>query len=127
MKKFIGFHGDLDLFKVDKIPSQLKLSGLTSPLESSGLTKKVQRISTGSYILQKGSTTGHKHTLNSSTDTDFDVFLNKDGTVDGFQLFGSALLSHEEHRTLALEPGIYLIEHEQEEDPRDGLIKEVID
>ena len=104
-KKFAFHHGDLDLFRVDKLPKTYKLVG----------TMK-------SHTPQSSDKTGHAHTITS--DAKFEVYKAEDFA---YVFTSSASISHEEHWTEDFEPGIYVLAREQEEDPRTGLVMEVQD
>lgn len=106
MKTFYQFHGDLDWFKLDSLPKEAKLLQTTK-----------------SHTPQSSTVTGHAHTINS--DDDFKVYEYNDSFA--YEFSSPAKISHEEHRTLGFEPGIYTLEHEREEDPREGIVREVID
>lgn len=116
MKKlFYGFHGDVGLFKLNKIPKGAEFFGT--------VTK---------HVAQEGETTGHKHLIKS--ETQFDVYKLKEKDEHGeiverwlYLLSAPAEISHEEHRTHILEPGIYYQDQENEESPQDGLIHKVVD
>lgn len=104
-KKLAFYHGDLDFFKVDKLPKEYKLVGKMK-----------------SHSPQSSAVTGHAHNIYSKTE--FEVYKAKDFAY----IFPSqASISHEEHLTEDFEPGIYVLEREQEENPRTGLIMEVVD
>lgn len=109
-KKYYGFHGDLDLFKLDELPKRAK-----------PLTKNKE------FVCQQGSATGHSHKLTS--DEEFEVFTIKEKGIEHFiyVLSKEAELSHEEHRTHVLEAGIYYQDQETEESPQDGIVRAVID
>lgn len=105
-KKFVFFHGDLDFFKVDALPKTAKLLQETRQ-----------------HIPQHSDSTGHSHIV--ASDKSFKVYEDK-GIVF-YEFPHPASISHQEHLTEDFEPGIYLLEHEKEEDPRSGLVMEVVD
>lgn len=106
-KTFTFFHGDLDFFKVDKLPKGAKKVGT------------LER-----HVAQNGTASGHQHLVTSNEP--FEVYgYGENGLAYVFE--HPAAISHEEHRTHDIEPGIYVVEHEQEENPRDGIVREVVD
>lgn len=105
-KQFAFYHGDLDFFKVDKLPKTAKL---------------VQE--TRQHIPQHSDSTGHSHIV--ASEQPFKVYEYQGSVL--YEFPAPANISHEEHRTEDFEPGIYLLEHEKEESPQDGIIREVID
>ena len=104
-KQFYGFHGDLDLFTVDKLQKKYKLI-----------------VKTKTHTPQKSPVTGHAHIITS--DTEFEVYQAEDFA---YVFSAPASISHDEHRTIDIEAGTYILAREQEEDPRTGLIMEVVD
>lgn len=113
-KKFYGYHGDLDFFKLDKLPEGAKFIG------------KFKH-----HVAQEGETTGHMHRIKS--DQEFEVYqieeIVKDETIKRwlYLLNAPAEISHEEHRTHVLEPGIYYQNQENEENAQTGMIQRVVD
>ncbi len=105
-KQFIAHHGDLDFFKISKLPKGAELLAQTD-----------------NFVAQEGETTGHMHRIKS--DNPFKVYGLGDRVM--YVLEAPAEISHEEHRTLTFEPGIYEKEQEQEENAQSGLIQRVID
>lgn len=106
-KQFYFFHGDVDFFKVDVLPKRFSTFNKTKQ-----------------HVTQEGTATGHRHLVTS--EHEFEVYIADDGKL-AYVLTHPAQISHEEHRTHDIEPGTYLVEHEQEEDPREGVVREVID
>lgn len=114
-KRFIGFHGDLDFFSLGKLPKGAKLVGKTKE-----------------HVAQLGTATGHRHLMRSAEE--FEVYQIEEKATDGsvvlhfiYVLTAQAEISHEEHRTLVFEPGIYYQDQENEESAQSGLIQPVID
>lgn len=99
-------HGDLLINSVDKIPTGVKKF-------SSGKLNK----------LALGETTGHAHTL--VTDVDVEVY-ELDG-VKYFELPVEGELTHEEHKTITIEPDIYKVLVEREFDYVSKEIEKVRD
>lgn len=106
-KTFTFYHGDLDFFRVDKLPEG---------------SKRVEEAK--SHVAQHGTASGHRHLVTSKEQ--FEVYSYGDNGL-AYVFDHPAEISHEEHRTHDIEPGTYVVEHEQEENPRDGIVREVID
>ena len=86
-------HGDLLIKTLDKIPSNAKV------------------VSNGKLnVLALGEVTGHRHVL--ETTTGVEVFELEGDKY--FTLKELAILSHEEHKTLTLEPQTYKVLTERE-------------
>jgi hypothetical protein len=101
-------HGDINLHEVEKIK---------------GKTVKHD----GTFILGLGETTGHRHVL--TMEKPQDLIIRKDGEGNYyFELKSEGKLTHEEHKTLTVKPGIYKRVQEQEVDHFQGSItRKVID
>ena len=113
-KQFIGFHGDRGWFKIDHLPKGAKL------------VKKTKE-----HVDAWGETTGHKHLLKS--EKEFEVY-EYNQKIHGetikrwvYLLTAPAEVSHEEHLTHDIQPGIYFMDQENEESPQDGMIRKVVD
>lgn len=104
-RKFIGYHGDVDMFQIDHLPKGAKLIGKFK-----------------SYVVQHGES-GHKHTLTS--DVEFEVYKIKERWI--YLLNAPAELSHEEHRTHEIGVGIFEQDQELEESAQDGMVRPVVD
>lgn len=100
-------HGDVSLHPTDKIP------------EGATEIKTEMR-----HVIQHGET-GHKHVITKERETDIEMF-EKDGEVY-IKVNRAVPLSHEEHRTLTVEPGIYIKKIEREYDPFEKQLRKVID
>lgn len=100
-------HGDIPLHKIDKLPE--------------GLTKISSKEE---HILAEGETTGHMHRLKCAEKVDMftDTFGNRYVAING-----KATVSHEEHKTLIIDPGVYRIGKEREKDWFSLSVKKVID
>jgi hypothetical protein len=114
-KQFVGNHGDVGFFKLDKLPEGAEFVG------------KVTR-----HVAQEGETTGHKHLMTSSAE--FDVYKVVEQGADSvvierwaYLLSAPTEITHEEHPRRVLEPGIYIQEQENEEHPWTDLIVKVVD
>jgi hypothetical protein len=68
----------------------------------------------GSFVLAEGETTGHRHLVTVEKTIDLTVF----GIGDIFYMSNSApaTVTHEEHKTLTLPAGDWVVEREQEKD-----------
>lgn len=113
--KFIGHHGDLDFIQVDELPKG---------------AKKIGTFRT--HVAQEGETTGHKHVITSSKEFDLYQFEQKQENGEiikrwAYLLSAPAEISHEEHAIRVLEPGMYIQDQENEEDPWADLIVRVVD
>jgi hypothetical protein len=106
--KNIYRHGDINLHEVEKME---------------GKTVK----HTGTLILGLGETTGHSHRLTVSNAKDLTIKKDSEGNYY-FELKSEGTLSHEEHKTLKIKPGIYKRIQEREVDHFQGsIVRKVID
>jgi len=107
MIKFIR-HGDLNFHTVEKIEGE--------------------KVKTGtSIVLQEGETTGHKHVLTVQDPKDMMVYKLPTGEwmID---LRSQGTLTHEDHKTIVIQPGIYKQTRERELDHfRESLERTVVD
>ena len=90
--------------------------------------KKVERLPDGlkkaeNNVLAYGEVTGHKHLLKSSQICVFEN-ANKQKFIDARQ---DLELVHEEHDPLLIKKGLYVVVHEQEYNPFDEAIRQVMD
>ena len=99
-------NGDVVLHSIKELPEGLK---------------KVKND--GSFVLALGETTGHKHTLVAER---MEVFQDAQGRFY-FEVKGSAKVTHEEHKTLTVLPGIYRQGAEREMDHFSHAVRKVID
>ena len=98
MNKKIYRHGDLIFKEIDKLPEGLK------------------SVFVGcKWVAAEGETTGHRHLLTAEPTTRFEVLEDSQGQRY-LKIEGSGNLSHEEHRTLEITHGFYVIGNEQEFD-----------
>lgn len=106
--KNIYRHGDINLHQVEKLKgAAVKHNGV--------------------LILGLGETTGHSHKLTVSNPKDLLIKKDSEGNYY-FQLKSEGILSHEEHKTLKIQPGIYKRIQEREVDHFQGsIIRKVID
>lgn len=107
MNKKIYRHGDVSLYEVDSMPI--------------GETKKV-----GSFICALGETTGHKHVLTAEPQTLIEILEAPNGRRY-LKLNGQAQLTHEEHKTITVLPGIYEQRQEREFDWFQMATRRVVD
>ena len=77
----------------------------------------------GSFVLAEGETTGHKHVITAermeirqAENGRFYLSLGTEGTI-----------SHEEHKTITLPPGLYEMGNEREKDWFSKSVRQVID
>ena len=100
-------HGDLIICPISSLPE--------------GEYKEVE-----SFVLAESETTGHKHTLVAERPTKIRIFTNENGQHI-LDLSGSAVITHEEHKTLTIKTGFYVVKTEQEFDYALESIKSVQD
>lgn len=98
-------HGDVLLFRVDAIPASAK--------------PKVGNI------LAEGEATGHAHRVQDVSADKVQLF-EKDGTLY-MRLDEPAVVRHEEHKPIALEPGNYKVGIVKEYDPFEEAVRAVRD
>ena len=99
-------HGDLSFHPLEALPE--------------GLSEVKQN---GKFVLAYGEHTGHKHTLTSKK---MELFQDAEGKYY-LKLNEVGTLTHEEHKTITLAPGIYRQDAEQERDPFLDRISQVKD
>ncbi len=107
MKNKVFRHGDISFKRVDKIPTDLKEI----------------KILGNSWVVAEGETTGHKHLLTAermvikqANDGRFYLSLDSDGVI-----------THEEHKTITIPVGDYVVINEREKDWFQGAVKRVVD
>ena len=98
--------GDLGITPILKLPANLK-----------ELKKN---------ILAYGEATGHKHQLVKNPTKHFRVLEDKNGNKY-LDIKGATDLVHEEHKTITIQPGFYVVNHEKEYNYFDEEIKRVQD
>lgn len=99
-------HGDVVIKEVEKLPR--------------GLKKKADNV------VAYGEATGHNHKLVELDLGTLDVFQGKDGKIY-FTATQQVNIQHQEHKTITIDPGSFIIEIERERDPFLEQIKQVID
>jgi len=95
-------HGDLLIIEVENIPES---------------AKKVKH-----KILSEGEVTGHAHRLTGKAS----VFEDTDGTLY-FNAVADATVTHEEHGTIPLAPGIHKVIRQREYDYYEKAVRNVED
>ena len=99
-------HGDIPFHKVNEFPEGLK-----------------EVYKGNEYIAAEGETTGHMHRVRGNN---IEVFTDTFGNRY-MRLVEKATVSHEEHKTLELEKGLYRIGKEREMDWFQNAVRQVID
>jgi hypothetical protein len=104
-------HGDVDIFKTDSVPASAKLEKSTT--------------------IALGEVTGHHHTIYPLGETDVKVYTETDvkSLVDKYIVIegGKAVLQHQEHEAIILNPGVYETKIEQDFSPYDQEYRRVVD
>ena len=104
---FIARHGDVDIKQIKELPKGLKkIKGTTLAL---------------------GEVTGHHHTLVKERESQSILVFESTEGIKYFQINEPTSLTHQEHKTLVVNPGIYEVKIEQEFDPFADEIKKVAD
>lgn len=81
----------------------------------------------GSFVVGYGETTGHKHVLTVNNPNDLVITKDKSGNYF-FELKSEGKLTHEEHKTIKILPGIYKKFQEEEVDHfANSVTRKVID
>ena len=81
---------------------------------------------TGSVIVGWGEATGHHHTVSVMDVADMEVVKVADGFI--LRLKSEGTVTHQEHKSLTLAPGLYRVGHEREVDHfANSVIRKVID
>jgi|SRR5215212_4747268 len=87
-------------------------------------------VATGTNIVQKGELTGHAHRLSSRGSAQTEIFANIENPDERFvAVMGEegAMLTHEEHKQVNLDEGLYKVVIEREFDPTTELTQRVYD
>lgn len=108
-------HGDLSFHPIAKLPKAAKLIGQVK-----------------SHIAGLGETTGHQHVVKSEQEFDLYEIMDRDERGElvktwFYKLKAPAVVTHEEHKTITLDEGLYVQRQEQEEDPFTEKTRAVID
>jgi len=99
---WIARHGDLLIRKTQEIPSNLKPANTD--------------------ILAEGEKTGHRHQLQGNVT----VYRQELGTLY-FEVRTSAELVHQEHKTIRIPEGTYMVQQEREFNPFENVRRVVLD
>jgi len=102
-------HGDIILKPIEKLPENLKV-----------VSKENE------FVLARGETTGHKHLLVAEEPQSMEILQDKNGRYY-LKFYKPVKLTHEEHKTLTIEPGIYEVFREREYDYFEDEINWVVD
>jgi hypothetical protein len=100
-------HGDVLLFKEEKLPAGVEL----------------EKSRSGKSVVAEGEVTGHMHVLDAAGT---DIYKAQDGTRY-LEVKEDSPLTHEEHKTQTLSPGVYRIDAVREVDHFDKSIRSVRD
>lgn len=102
-------HGDLGITPIKKIP------------------KGIEKIYKGrKFTLAEGEATGHHHVLTATPKTKFEILKDNEGNLI-LHLEKTAKLTHQEHKEITIEPGLYIMKIEQEFDYFEKRATQVID
>jgi hypothetical protein len=99
-------HGDIPLYPIKKASGE--------KLDHSG-----------SFILAEGEATGHHHRISVADPADMEIRQTAAGYI--LVLTSEGTLTHQEHGTLSIAPGIYSVGREREKDWFSGAVRRVID
>ena len=99
-------HGDISFHSIKKLPDNLK--------------------KTNNPILAYGEATGHHHKLVKEYEAQFDVLEDNVGNKY-LQINSPTQLTHQEHKTITIEKGMYFISNEREYDYFALEAKKVVD
>ena len=107
MKKIIIYrHGDLGIAPITKLP------------------KNLVEVGGDKFVLAVGKTTGHRHTIvKERPETEIKIYQDNDGRYYLKIEKGNAVITHEEHKPMVLQPGIYIQDVQREFDELEGLRK----
>lgn len=100
-------HGDINLHPAEKIEGEI-------------VKHK------GSFVIAEGDTTGHKHVITVQNPKDMEIRKMSNGLY-AFTLKSEATISHEEHKTIVIQPGTYHEVREREHDWFENATRRVID
>jgi hypothetical protein len=101
-------HGDVDLLPVNTVPKGAK-----------------KEKHSGEFVLAWGEVTGHAHRLKVKDPKHMEIYETEEGTI--LKLKAAATLTHEEHDTITIQPGIYRQRQEREYNYFEKSISRVID
>lgn len=92
--------------------------------------KASKLISTGTNVVQKGELTGHYHGLSAKGSAQTEIFANIENPDEKYvAVMGEdgATLTHQEHKQVNLDEGLYKVVIEREFDPTTELTQRVYD
>ena len=99
-------HGDILLKQIGELPKK---------------TKKLNHL-----VLAEGEVTGHKHEVQVANKEDCRLMTDNQGRMY-LEVATPSPLTHQEHDTIKIKKGVYVVEHEQEYDPFEEEIRRVQD
>ena len=82
-------------------------------------------ISQNKNVLAYGEATGHKHELVTLENEPINVYIDHDKKY--FEATQKAYLKHQEHETIEIDVGRYVVIHEREFDPFESIVRRVVD
>jgi len=103
-------HGDVGMFSVGSLPSDVKNG------------KQLKAVT-----LQLGEKTGHSHVLTVDDPKDLVVYEWEGQLGIVMKLTAPGTITHEEHATRVIPPGIYIRRQEQEYNPFEKAVRKVQD
>jgi len=109
MKNLAILHGDVGLIPTSKLPENLK------------------KLKTKNGFVVRHGESGHRHTLTIDKPSDVDIYLDEATGYHVFNIHKAISISHEEHKTLTIEPGIFIEKAEREYNPFTKMIQKSID
>jgi len=101
-------HGDVLVFRINALPQGLKR----------------QAPKDGRIVLAEGEATGHAHVIAALEDCD--LYADEDGILY-LEVRAEVDLTHEEHATQTIAPGVYRVDRVREVDPFENEIHAVRD
>ncbi len=102
-------HGDVSLKPIKTLPKGLK---------------KIKH--TKNFVIRHGES-GHRHVIVLDALQDLDVYINPETSMHFLNVKTPIEISHEEHRTLVIEPGFYEEGAEIEYNPFEKQLQKVVD
>ena len=102
-------HGDVDLLPIDKLPKDLK---------------KISH--NGQYVLRHGES-GHRHVIVAERPDQIEILLDEATGLHYLNVKSAVEITHEEHKTLVIEPGFWQEKSETEYNPFEKQLKKVVD
>jgi len=91
----------------------------------SGTMEGKKEAHDGSYIVGYGEATGHHHKVTVERPEDMEIVKVADGFI--LRLKSEGIVTHQEHKPLVLDPGLYRVGHEREYDHFALQTRRVID